>query len=424
MNNQPDNQKPDNQKPDSQKPDSQKLDSQKLDSQNSNIETTGAQGASVGNQLREAREQLGLSVNDVANRIKFAPKQIEWLEADDYVRLPEAAFVRGFVRSYARLVELDPAGLLASLPTSHAQTSSAPEMKSVEIAMPSPLSARRHNIVWLAAALVVALSLAIFERMQDGSPAKSGDAAKTNIQVLELPAAAPESGAALSPEQAQKPEAELAQADKKPQAAPVVATPQPVIRQPVQVTPVPVAAPKPPVVTEAARTAPIALTAPAPVAEAKPAPVAKPVPVVKPAPAPAPQPVAEETEQPKPDSSFSFSNFFKRSAAPADDVGQPKPEVSATPSPEVPVKPAPVTAVPEHALRLEFDEDAWVEIKDSTGKVLISKMHTAGGLVRVASKLPLDVTIGNAKAVRMFDKGKKINLERYTTAEVAHIQLK
>ena len=82
---------------------------------------------SVGKTLREAREQLGLSVNEVANRIKFAPRQIESLEADDYARLPEAAFVRGFVRSYARLLELDPARLLTSLPTSHAQTSATHE---------------------------------------------------------------------------------------------------------------------------------------------------------------------------------------------------------------------------------------------------------------------------------------------------------
>jgi hypothetical protein len=36
----------------------------------------------------------------------------------------------------------------------------------------------------------------------------------------------------------------------------------------------------------------------------------------------------------------------------------------------------------------------------------------------------LSVTIGNARAVRLFDNGKKINLERYTTADVAHIKLK
>ena len=57
---------------------------------------------SLGRMLREAREHLGLSVADVAAQIKFAPRQIEALEADDFKHLPEAAFLRGFVRSYAK----------------------------------------------------------------------------------------------------------------------------------------------------------------------------------------------------------------------------------------------------------------------------------------------------------------------------------
>src|SRR5512142_1691440 len=70
----------------------------------------------VGMALREAREGLGLSVHDIADRIKFAPKQVEALEANDFSHLPEAAFLRGFVRSYARVLQLDEAALIAALP--------------------------------------------------------------------------------------------------------------------------------------------------------------------------------------------------------------------------------------------------------------------------------------------------------------------
>jgi cytoskeleton protein RodZ len=50
---------------------------------------------SLGGLLREARERMGLSVGDVANQIKFAPRQIEALEADDFSAKPEAMFLRG-----------------------------------------------------------------------------------------------------------------------------------------------------------------------------------------------------------------------------------------------------------------------------------------------------------------------------------------
>ena len=153
----------------------------------SNIKSSSEPVLSVGQTLREARERMGLSANDVANRIKFATKQIEWLEADDYIRLPEAAFVRGFVRSYARLLELDAAQLLTGLPSSHVRTSSIPEVKSVDIPLPSTLNGRRHNIIWLAAALIIAVSVAVFERMHSRSPDQPQVGETPTVQVLDLP---------------------------------------------------------------------------------------------------------------------------------------------------------------------------------------------------------------------------------------------
>lgn len=70
---------------------------------------------SVGRQLRQAREAAQLSRHEVAQALKFSPRQIEALEADDYGALPGATIVRGFVRSYARLLRLDAAPLLRQL---------------------------------------------------------------------------------------------------------------------------------------------------------------------------------------------------------------------------------------------------------------------------------------------------------------------
>ena len=103
-------------------------------------------------------------------------------------------------------------------------------------------------------------------------------------------------------------------------------------------------------------------------------------------------------------------------AAPAH--GRPTPVVDAQPKENNEV------SATEHALRIELDEDAWVEVKDGSDKLLISKMHRAGSLIRVAGKAPMLVTLGNARAVRLFDNGKRIKLERYTTAEVAKVKLK
>ncbi|MDD3884786.1 MAG: DUF4115 domain-containing protein [Gallionella sp.] len=109
-----------------------------------------------GKMLREARERLGLSVADVAQHTRLAPRQIEALEADDFDHLPELPFVRGFIRSYARLLQIDPEPLLAVLPPEG--HSSVPLMPpSVEAPFPSPFMMQRRNLMVVGATLLLVL---------------------------------------------------------------------------------------------------------------------------------------------------------------------------------------------------------------------------------------------------------------------------
>ena len=68
--------------------------------------------SSPGTRLRRAREARGESVNEVAFALKLSPRQVEALEHDDFGALPGMAFVRGFMRNYARYLGLDAAPLL------------------------------------------------------------------------------------------------------------------------------------------------------------------------------------------------------------------------------------------------------------------------------------------------------------------------
>jgi cytoskeleton protein RodZ len=68
-----------------------------------------------GEVLAAAREQQTLSVDEVAMRLRLVPRQIAALEANDFGALPGMAIVRGFIRSYAKLLGLDPEPLVAML---------------------------------------------------------------------------------------------------------------------------------------------------------------------------------------------------------------------------------------------------------------------------------------------------------------------
>ncbi len=82
------------------------------------IHTVGASiETSVGATLAAARVARGASVEDVSRVLKLSVAQINAIEADDYSQLPSAVFARGFVRTYARLLDVDIAPILPALPT-------------------------------------------------------------------------------------------------------------------------------------------------------------------------------------------------------------------------------------------------------------------------------------------------------------------
>ena len=66
----------------------------------------------LGKQLQQARESQDISIEEVSNRLRLSPRQIKALESDDFTALPEPMITRGFIRNYARLLEIDPEPLL------------------------------------------------------------------------------------------------------------------------------------------------------------------------------------------------------------------------------------------------------------------------------------------------------------------------
>jgi transcriptional regulator with XRE-family HTH domain len=62
----------------------------------------------VGQTLREARTQGGLSLDEVAQKTRIPKASLAHLEDGRFDLMPAAVFVRGFIRAYARVVGLDP----------------------------------------------------------------------------------------------------------------------------------------------------------------------------------------------------------------------------------------------------------------------------------------------------------------------------
>ncbi|MBV8681161.1 MAG: DUF4115 domain-containing protein [Aquitalea sp.] len=125
----------------------------------------------VGIVLKAAREQAGMSLGEVAERLKLSIRQLEAIEKDDFQQLPGATFVRGFVRNYARFLKVDPEPLMQQLeqhfPSAvndvvnlvkhEAHTESSSSMADTLARVPAPPAAARKTGKWLLLLLLAAV---------------------------------------------------------------------------------------------------------------------------------------------------------------------------------------------------------------------------------------------------------------------------
>lgn len=78
-------------------------------------ETSPDSAPGFGAQLRTERERQSLTIGDMVARLRLHPNQVRAIEEEDVAALPGPAYVRGFVRSYARNLGLAPEPLLADV---------------------------------------------------------------------------------------------------------------------------------------------------------------------------------------------------------------------------------------------------------------------------------------------------------------------
>jgi cytoskeleton protein RodZ len=290
---------------------------------------TAASATGVGRELAAAREAQGLALADVAQQLKFAPRQLEALEQEHFAALPGATFAKGMVRSYARLLKLDPEPLLQRV-AGHFEVPDSNRL-AARYHQPVPFSdgARKSTFVYLglsAGVLVLVGAVAYGWHQERLAAGKSTDTAVAK--------AAPQ--------------------EPKPRAAPV-----------------PVQAPAAPVAVAPAATAPA---------------------------------VAPE----------------RTKSVMAVAVPPPPALVPEKPKMVVPEKPKASGAGP-HRLVVRTDGEAWIEIKDSADRMLVSSLNPPGSERVVRGKPPYSLVIGNASNVTVLYDDKPIDLAPHTRQDVARL---
>lgn len=116
-----------------------------------------APALSIGGELARAREARGLSLAEVSQLLKFAPRQLEALEQDRFDRLPGSTIARGMVRNYARLLRLDPEPLLERMAGKVAIPDAGRLVSRYSKPVPFHDNARRSTMLYLGVSLGVLL---------------------------------------------------------------------------------------------------------------------------------------------------------------------------------------------------------------------------------------------------------------------------
>ena len=196
---------------------------------------TDAVMTGVGQELAAAREARGLALSDVAQSLKFAPRQLEALEQERFDALPGATFAKGMVRSYARLLKLDPEPLLERV----SGRFRAPDANTLAARYHQPVpfsdNARRSTFVYLGLSLfvLVIVGAVAYEWHQERTLAAKGKAPKATTTVAKKsPAPTPAPQRSEPVRAAAAPVVPAVVQERKPVAAVPAATATPVAPAP------------------------------------------------------------------------------------------------------------------------------------------------------------------------------------------------
>ncbi len=163
--------------------------------------------ASPGQTLAAARSALNLSVADVSQQIKYGVKQIAAIEADDYGKLPGTTFVRGMIRSYAKLVHIDPQVLLADLGRRDIPAAVTVDLRTNQ-QEPFLEGGKKSNRAYLVMSLIALLAVLVVAYEWYASPPSKGEVVTITPKAVKTEEVQAPAVAASLPEAADAPTAD------------------------------------------------------------------------------------------------------------------------------------------------------------------------------------------------------------------------
>lgn len=335
-------------------------------------EVAAATGQNPGELLRQARERREWSQAEVARKLNLTVSSLNHVETGAFDKLPGHTFARGYIRAYAKLMDMDQAPLVEAFDQytgTHAKGSDVHSLGRIE--EPVRLS---HNILrGVSLLLLVAVVGGSFLWWQDQGSLRGKDLANIALEHVEVESA--DGTTQIHP--LDEPEDQAVTLGQQGESAPL-----PLEQAPAEL------------VAEASSEAAPAAAAAAPVQQA-------------PAQAEAPAPTTAAPAAP---------------ATPAAPVAQAAPVAPAASVPAIATEPA---AVPAGSAKvaIQFTADCWTQVSDGNGKVLFSAIKRKGDNLELTGKPPFAVRLGFARGAQVSYNGQAVDVAPFTSGETARLKL-
>jgi cytoskeleton protein RodZ len=145
---------------------------------------------SIGRQLSDARKRQKLDIETVARTLKLDTGIIRALESDDRDSLPASIYVQGYLRNYARLVEL-PGEELVRAYVAHSEA--LPPLKVVRVdsgrkGLRLPRARLVRNIILVLLAVIMAwLAYPFVEKLVASRNQEAGEPAPGYLELPPVP---------------------------------------------------------------------------------------------------------------------------------------------------------------------------------------------------------------------------------------------
>lgn len=137
-------------------------------------ETILTETCSPGAQLAAMRQQQGFTQEYVANKLHLRVRIMQLIEADEYERLPEPVFVKGYLRAYAKLLGVNPEPIVAVYKANY-MTDTKME-KTLWQSKKEPVRAERL-VKWFTMLFAAGVLIAVGIWWQQNRAAEQGDTA-------------------------------------------------------------------------------------------------------------------------------------------------------------------------------------------------------------------------------------------------------